>query len=110
MHITMNNVELKEAVELWLENEGLTPDRYNIDVKFVAGRNGNEGRIEINAQKKVSAILEDEPEVENVDSGPEETETVEETESENVGPTKEDPFGGAEPQPEKKTVGDLFNS
>jgi len=67
MHITMNNIELKEAVELWLENEGLTPDRYDIDVKFVAGRNGNEGRIEINAQKKEDVNSINEP-VENINS------------------------------------------
>jgi len=98
MHITMNNVELKEAVELWLENEGLTPDRYNIEVKFVAGRNGNEGRIEVNAQKKVSAILEDKPEITEVE------------EKEDI---KEDPFNN---EPEVKevenrpTVKNLFNT
>ena len=109
MHITMNNVELKEAVELWLENEGLTPDRYDIDVKFVAGRNGNEGRIEINAQKKVNVILE--PETEYINNEVDVTYSVKEVdEPKSTGPTEEDPFNDASSKPEKQTVGDLFNS
>jgi len=99
MHITMNNIELKEAVELWLENEGLTPDRYDIDVKFVAGRNGNEGRIEINAQKKITdEILPNGPIIRNTD-------LEKETKS-----TKENPFKSDTDTVEKKTVGDLFKA
>ena len=103
MHITMNNVELKEAVELWLENEGLTPDSYTIEVKFVAGRNGNEGRIEIDAQKKGNTVISEESEdLECESSEPEEITT---------GPTKDNPFNAnIVDSTNKKTVGDLFNS
>ena len=96
MHITMNNVELKEAVELWLANEGLTPNKYDIEVKFVAGRNGNEGRIEINAQKKINDILSDEP----IPVEPEKGVEVD----------KDNPFGDEDEVTTKKTVGDLFKA
>jgi len=102
MHITMNNIELKEAVELWLENEGLTPDRYDIDVKFVAGRNGNEGRIEIDAQKKGNTVISDKSESLECEGS--------ESEEVTIGPTKDNPFREGSETTDRKTVGDLFKA
>lgn len=56
MQITLTSKEFDEAVSLWLEAQGFTPDDYHISTRIIAGRSdGGAGtRMTIDLEKKPS--------------------------------------------------------
>ena len=57
MQITLTSKEFDEAVLLWLEDQGFSPDRFSISTRVIAGRSdGPLGtRIEVNLDPKEPA-------------------------------------------------------
>lgn len=61
MVITVSNTEFNEAISLWLTKQGFSADRYDIELRIIAGRSdsGAGARAEINLEPKPVAALND---------------------------------------------------
>ena len=104
MKIEFNQEELVEALMLLLSEQGFKADKFIVDnFRFVAGRNNNGDRVEVELSKRPTEF--DEPEeVKVIEYKEEYTQPSLPFEPEEDNP----PFDVEEETPKKK-LGDIFN-
>lgn len=54
MHLSLNDSEIKEAIELYISNQGINTEGSDVEIKLKAGRSGKGHSAEVQISKKGS--------------------------------------------------------
>lgn len=47
MHLSLSDSEIKEAIELYVNTQGISTEGKSVDIKLKSGRNGNGHKAEV---------------------------------------------------------------